>query len=127
MQGPSHWPDPPVRLDGVIREYDSVVELLEQNAPYHPLGGWFRPDQAEDEATSRMWFQKTLMGGEGAVQGSDLFVEHEEILEAMRNFYDADLVIPHTLFVNLMVGSQVFNSLIASFCNHNLGICLLRY
>ena len=98
------WPDPPVQLDGVIEDFDSVVALLERNAPYHPLGGWFRPDQDDGAATNRMWFQKTLMGGEGAVEGSEMFVTHERLLESMRDFYDADVVVPHTLFVNLMAG-----------------------
>lgn len=104
MHSTSRWPDPPVQLDGVIDDLDSVVALLERNAPYHPLGGWFRPDQADDAATSRMWFQKTLMGGEGCVDGSEIFVAHEGLLKAMRGFYDADVVVPHTLFVNLMAG-----------------------
>lgn len=104
MQGTFRWPDPPVQIDGVIDNLDAVIALLERNAPYHPLGGWFRPDQSDDEATSRMWFQKTLMGGEGSVEGSEIFVAHERVLEVMRDFYDAEVVVPHTLFVNLMAG-----------------------
>ncbi|MEE3329110.1 MAG: hypothetical protein VX252_17375 [Myxococcota bacterium] len=104
MQSEFHWPDPPIQLDDVMGDREAVVSLLERNAPYHPLGGWFRPDQDDDTPSSRMWFQKTLMGGEGSVEGSDMFVRHERVLDAMRNFYRAEVVVPHTLFVNLMAG-----------------------
>ena len=104
MEPEVHWPDPPIRLDEVMPDRGEVTALLERNAPYHPLGGWFRPDQDDDTPTSRMWFQKTLMGGEGSVEGSDMFVRHEAVLEAMHDFYDAEVVVPHTLFVNLMAG-----------------------
>jgi hypothetical protein len=50
-----------------------------------------------------MWFQQTWLGAEDiALEGSDLFVEHERVIETMRQFYDAEVVVPHTLFVNLM-------------------------
>ena len=104
MQSEVHWPDAPIELGEVMPDRESVVALLERNAPYLPLGGWFRPDQDDDSPTSRMWFQKTLMGGEVCVEGSEMFVEHEGVLEAMRTFYDAEVIVPHTLFVNLMAG-----------------------
>ena len=60
MQSEVHWPDAPIELGEVMPDRESVVALLERNAPYLPLGGWFRPDQDDDSPTSRMWFQKTL-------------------------------------------------------------------
>lgn len=104
MQSGAEWPDPPIQLDDVMPDREAVVALLERNAPYLPLGGWFRPDQDDDSPTSRMWFQKTLMGGEVCVEGSEMFVEHEGVLDAMRRFYGAEVIVPHTLFVNLMAG-----------------------
>ncbi|MBW2231139.1 MAG: hypothetical protein JRH17_12210 [Deltaproteobacteria bacterium] len=101
MKSTFRYPDPPIRLDNVIDDLGAVVKLLERNAPYNPLGGWFRPD-LDAAATSPMWFQKTWMGGEVAVEGSDLFVRHERVIETVRKFYDAEVVVPHTLFVNLM-------------------------
>ena len=50
-----------------------------------------------------MWFQQTWLGADDiAVEGADLFVAHERVVETMRQFYDAEVVVPHTLFVNLM-------------------------
>ena len=36
---------PPILLEDLIEDLPAVVGLLERNAPYRPLGGWFRPDQ----------------------------------------------------------------------------------
>jgi len=102
MESTFRYPDPPILLENVIDDVGEVVELLERNAPYNPLGGWFRPEQGVAEATSPLWFQKTWMGGEVDVEGSDLFVRHGRVIETMRQFYDAEVVVPHTLFVNLM-------------------------
>ncbi len=96
------YPDPPTLLENVIEDLGAVVGILERNAPYNPLGGWFRPDQDGSDATSPMWFQKTWMDENIAVEGSDLFVANERVLETARQFYDAEVVVPHTLFVNLM-------------------------
>ena len=43
--------NPPILLDGLIDDLDAVVDLFERNAPYTPLGGWFRPDHDGAEAT----------------------------------------------------------------------------
>jgi hypothetical protein len=86
----------------VIEDPAAVVSMLERGAPYTPLGGWFRPDQEGAEALSPMWFQKTWMDESFALPGSEIFVRHERVFEAARQFYGAEVVVPHTLFVNLM-------------------------
>ncbi len=97
-----HTSKPPLLLHDVIEDRAAVVGLLERGAPYHPLGGWFRPDQEAAEATSPLWFQQTWMDPQAAMEGSELFVWHERVTAAARDFYDAEVVVPHTLFVNLM-------------------------
>ncbi|MBJ22097.1 MAG: hypothetical protein CL933_22025 [Deltaproteobacteria bacterium] len=104
MRTTFRYPDPPILLENVIGDLGDVLGLLERNAPYTPLGGWFRPGHDGDETMSPMWFQKTWMGGECDVEGSSVFVKHERVIETVKQFYDAEVVIPHTLFVNLMVG-----------------------
>lgn len=106
MTSTFRYPDPPTLLENVIDDLGAVVGLLERNAPYNPLGGWFRPDQDGADATTPMWFQKTWLGADVAVEGSDLFVRHDRVIEAMRQFYDAEVVVPHTLFVNLMAAIE---------------------
>jgi hypothetical protein len=101
-----HYSAPPILLHGVIDDPDAVVGLLERNAPYHPLGGWFRPDASADRATSTLWFQKDWVHADLAVPGSDLFLHHARVLDAARRFYDAEVVVPHTLYVNLMTSIE---------------------
>jgi hypothetical protein len=96
------YSNPPILLDDLIDDLGAVVDLLERNAPYTPLGGWFWPDHDGAEATSPMWFQKDWVHADFAVEGADLFLWHERVIEAAREFYDAEVVVPHTLYVNLM-------------------------
>jgi len=97
-----HYADPPILLEDLIDDLDDVARLFERNAPYTPLGGWFMPKHEGDVATSPMWFQKDWVHAGVAVAGSDLFFRHERVIEAAREFYDAEVVVPHTIYVNLM-------------------------
>ena len=102
--GPADYPEsmaehsnPPIQLDDLIDDLDAVVGLFERNAPYTPLGGWFRPDREGAEATSPMWFQKDWVHADFAVKGSDLFFRNERVIEAVRVFSGAEVVVPHTV------------------------------
>jgi len=97
-----HYAAPPVLLDALIDDLDEVARLFERNAPYTPLGGWFMPRDAGDEATSPMWFQKDWVHAGFVAPGSEIFLHNERVTEAARAFYDAEVVIPHTIYVNLM-------------------------
>jgi hypothetical protein len=99
-----HIAPPPILLRDVIEDVREVVALLERNAPYTPLGGWYRPGADEDVATSAMWFQKDWVHADLAVAGSDLFRRSERYHEAARRFCDAEVILPHSVYVNMMVG-----------------------
>ena len=43
MQAKFENSPPPLLLHDVIEDRDAVIALLEGNAPYTPLGGWFSP------------------------------------------------------------------------------------
>ncbi len=101
-----HYSNPPTLLCDVIGDLDAVVGLLERNAPYRPLGGWFRPGNETDAPTNPMWFQKDWVHADLAVEGSGLFLWHERVIEAARRFYDAEVIVPHTLYVNLMAAIE---------------------
>lgn len=101
-----HYADPPILLHDVVDDLDAVVGMLERNAPYHPLGGWFRPGVEADRPTSTLWFQKDWVHADLAVPGSDLFLWHARVIEAAKRFYDAEVVVPHTLYVNLMTSIE---------------------
>ena len=98
----SHVAGPPVLLRDVIPDVEKVVDILEANAPYTPLGGWFWPGEDGEVATRSLWFQNDWVHDDLRVAGSDLFLEHEEVTAAARDFYDAEVIVPHTLYVNVM-------------------------
>lgn len=96
----------PILLHDVIDDVGRVVELLERNAPYTPLGGWYRPGVDEDVPSSAMWFQEDWVHADLAVEGSDLFQQHPRYHEAARRYWNAELILPHSLYVNVMVGIE---------------------
>lgn len=97
-----HYSDPPVLLRDVIPDVNEVIGILERNAPYTPLGGWYRPGVDDTAATSPLWFQNDWVHADFSVEGSDLFMWHEEVAATARRFYDAEVVVPRSLYVNLM-------------------------
>ena len=96
------YSEPPVLLHDVIEDLDAVVRLLEAQAPYPPLGGWYSPGADPHARTRPMWFQKDWVHDDFAAAGSDLFLLHPGYLEAARQFYGAEVVEPHSVYVNLM-------------------------
>jgi len=101
-----HYSNPPLLLRDVIEDVGDVVRLLERNAPYTPLGGWYRPDADLDTPSSAMWFQNDWVHADLRVQGSELFLFHERVTQAARDFYDAEVIVPHSLYVNLMAAIE---------------------
>ncbi len=93
---------PPILLRDVIEDVGDVVRLLERNAPYTPLGGWYRPDAELDTPNSPMWFQNDWVHADLRVEGAELFLFHERVTQAAREFYDAEVVVPHSVYVNVM-------------------------
>jgi hypothetical protein len=90
----------------VIPDVGRVIEILERAAPYTPLGGWFWPGTDDEVPTRAMWFQNDWVHADLKVPGSDLFLEHAQVTEAAKRFYDAEVIVPHTLYVNLMAGIE---------------------
>ncbi len=101
-----HYSDPPILLRDVIEDVDDVVQLLERNAPYTPLGGWYRPGSDPEAPTSPMWFQNDWVHADLRVEGSELFLFHERVTQAARDFYDAEVIVPHSVYVNLMAALE---------------------
>ncbi len=97
-----HYADPPIHLDHVIEDLDLVRGLLERNAPYTPLGGWYRPGLDPDAPIRPMWFQNDWVHADLRVEGCELFLQHPRVLQAARDFYDAEVILPHSVYVNLM-------------------------
>lgn len=100
------YADPPILLRDVIADLGEVKQLLERNAPYTPLGGWYRPGVDPSAATSPLWFQNDFVHADLRVDGSDLFLWHERVIEAARRFYAAEVIVPHSVYVNWMVAME---------------------
>ena len=100
------YADPPVLMHGVLADLDDVVHLLERQAPYTPLGGWYNPDADPHARTRPMWFQNDWVHDTFAADGSDLFLQHEGYLEAAKQFYGAEVVEPKSVYVNLMAAIE---------------------
>jgi hypothetical protein len=92
----------PLLLHDVIEDPLEAVALLERNAPYTPLGGWYRPDQDLDAATSPLWFQNDWVHAGTTVPGAELFRDHPRYFEAARKFTGAQEIVPHSVYVNVM-------------------------
>jgi len=98
-----HCAKPPVLLRDVF-DCDAVLRLLERGAPYTPLGGWMRPGLDPDAETSAMWFQEDWVHADYRLPGSELFLHCEDYLRASREYWGADEIVPHSVYVNLMIG-----------------------
>ncbi len=97
-----HYAKPPVLLHDVIPDRSAVVDLLVANAPYRPLGGWFRSGAQAEVATLPMWFQKDWVHADFIAPGAELFLHHPRVTDAAKEFYDAEVIVPHTIYVNVM-------------------------
>ena len=95
------YSDPPQLLHDVV-DVGAAVRLLEAEAPYTPLGGWYNPGADPHARTRPMWFQNDWVHDDYAAEGSDLFLHHPRYLAAAQAFYDAEVIEPHSVYVNLM-------------------------
>ena len=92
----------PILLEALIKDLADVEQIFARAAPYTPLGGWFRPDRQGDEAVSPMWFQNDWVHSDFSVQGADLFFRNPRLIAAAQEFYEVEVVVPRTIYVNLM-------------------------
>lgn len=92
----------PVLMRDVVADLDKVLALLEAQAPYTPLGGWYSPGADPDARTRPMWFQNDWVFDTFVAPGSEIFLHHEGYLQAAKDFYDAEVVEPTSVYVNLM-------------------------
>jgi len=93
---------PPVLMHDVIGDLDAVTRLLESQAPYTPLGGWYSPGADPNARTRPMWFQNDWVHDTFAAEGSNLFLRHQGYIDAAKQFYGAEVVEPKSVYVNLM-------------------------
>ena len=98
-----HVSPPPILLTDLVADTADVVELLAQEAPYTPLGGWYNPGADPTARTRPMWFQNDWVHDTYAAPGSDLFLHHPTYMETAKTFFNAEIVEPHSVYVNHMM------------------------
>ena len=94
---------PPMLLHDVMPDLDAVTRLLESQAPYTPLGGWYSPGADPTRRTRPMWFQNDWVHDTFMAEGSEMFLHHPRYIAAAKEYYDAEIVEPQSVYVNLMV------------------------
>jgi hypothetical protein len=65
-----------------------------------------RPGIAAAVPTSPLWFQNDWVHAGLRVPGSQRFLCHERVIQAARDFYDARVIVPHCVYLNLMVALE---------------------
>ncbi|MDG2028440.1 MAG: hypothetical protein P8J50_15135 [Acidimicrobiales bacterium] len=98
-----HLAPPPILLTDVLDEVGDAVELLARHAPYTPLGGWYNPGADPTAKTRPMWFQNDWVHDTYTAPGSELFLHHPDYIEATKAYFDAEIVEPHSVYVNHMM------------------------
>ena len=98
------YADPPLLVRDVFDDLAPIEAMLERCAPYTPLGGWYAPGADPDAATSAMWFQQDWVHDGQQVEGAELFLDCPAYHQAARDFYEAEIVRPHSVYVNVMAG-----------------------
>ena len=106
-------PKPPVVLDRAYAAPEAVRAQVPRNAPYWPtlryaasdaelnsLGG----DSSSKPQFVMPWFRGDWAYGTPAVDGAEEILGNETFAEAARTVFDAEVVRPQIVYVNLMAG-----------------------
>ena len=99
----AHVSKPPMLLTDVVDDPRDGIDLLGANAPYTPLGGWYNPGADPVARTRPLWFQNDWVHDGWSAEGAELFLTHPAYLAGARSFYDAEIVEPHSVYVNHMM------------------------
>ncbi len=100
------YADPPILLENVFPDIQKVHELLEAEAPYTPLGGWYNPGADPHKRNRPMWFQNDWVHDVFQAEGSELFLDNPTYIQAAKSFYDAEVIEPHSVYVNIMAAIE---------------------
>ncbi len=103
-------PRPPILLDPAVDEPALVHRLIDAHAPYWPVQRYFANDAeyaalSGRDASSGMVVAPVFRGNwaaAGAVEaGVEPLLHHDRFIDAARRLFDAEIVRPTTVYVNL--------------------------
>ena len=107
---------PPIAIDEVVDDPDGIRTMAEENGPYFMPGrylvGGISANQAADGTilkhgdvppgiTGPVWRGDWAIAGESRVDGADELLHAAVFVDAARQLFDAEIVVPEQLFVNL--------------------------
>lgn len=107
---------PPIAIDRVVDDADGIRTMAERNGPYFMPGRYLVGGIAAAAAgdgtilkhgdvpagiTGPVWRGDWAVDGEGRVDGADELLHSPVFLDAARRLFDAEIVVPEQLYVNL--------------------------
>jgi hypothetical protein len=101
-------PHSPVLLDQAFEDPTAVLEMVPRHAPYWPV---MRYAAGAEELKAMVgdvrysvepWFRGDWAGDAPSVEGVDRILWNPVFLDGARRLFDAEIVVPRTVYVNLM-------------------------
>ncbi|MEZ5244520.1 MAG: hypothetical protein R2707_05425 [Acidimicrobiales bacterium] len=107
---------PPVTIERVVDDPDGVRAMAERNGPYFMPGRYLvggatahaaadgtilKHGNVPPGVTGPVWRGDWAIGGEARIDGADELLHSTVFIEAARQLFDAEVVRPEQLFVNL--------------------------
>jgi len=102
---------PPIQIDHVLDDPDSIRRRIEANGPYAPVQRYFADDAeyrsaAGAESRQQTVFIAPVFRGDWAyeqplIDDVDDLLQHHEFIDASRKLFDSELVRPFSLYSNL--------------------------
>jgi len=101
-------PRPPILLDQAFDDPDAVLALVPRHAPYWPVmryaaaAGELEAMVGDVPYSVEPWFRGDWAGDAPSVEGVDAVLENPIFVDAARRLFDAEIVSPRSVYVNLM-------------------------
>ncbi len=101
-------PRPPILLDRAFEDPDVILAMVPRHAPYWPV---MRYAAAAGELVAMIgdvqfsvepWFRGDWAGDAQPVEGVEPILSNPVFLEAARMLFDAEVVVPRSVYVNVM-------------------------
>jgi hypothetical protein len=95
----------PIIVDDVFADTERVWRAVRGHAPYAPTGGYFRPSIAgqSDPLVPPHFRADWVWEGRSLVDGVAFIYEHERFIELAAALWNATIVEPRALYINLMM------------------------
>lgn len=94
----------PVRIDPAVDDPEALMDLIRDRAPYNLV---YSKDGYEKAGGAEPWFRYFwYKNGQALVPEAQPFFENERFIEASKQAFDAEVIRPQTLFMNVSAPMQ---------------------